>query len=73
MIKVKVPSHLPSLEQQMKGALGARDNKRRAGKVQVRQGFPLRNSPCLFHGDEDPFNFFLPPFSSPSFPLSPGG
>lgn len=39
MIKVKAPPHLPGLEQQMKGALGARDNKRRAGKVQVRQGF----------------------------------
>lgn len=78
-IKAKMPSHLAGLEQQMKGGhwepgiMKGEPGKFGSGRDFWLVGFPLRNSLCLFHDDEAPFNFFLPPFSSPSsFPLSPG-
>lgn len=78
-IKAKMPSHLTGLEQQMKGShwepgiIKGKPGKFGSGRDFWLVGFPLRNSLCLFHDDEAPFNFFLPPFSSPSsFPLSPG-
>lgn len=77
-IKAKAPSHLAGLEQQMKGGRwepgitkGER-GKFGSGRDFWLVGFPLRNSLCLFHDDEDPFNLFF--FPSPfllSFFFSP--